>query len=283
MLVNAKRVLKRAKNNRYAIPQFNINNLEWTKYILEACQEVQFPVILGVSEGACNYMGGYNTVANMVKGLLKDLKINIPVVLHLDHGSSVKSCKKAIKSGFTSVMLDFSKETLEQNILNTKKVVNYAKLYNASVEAEIGCIGGIEDDKSKLTRYASLAESIEMVKRTKINMLAAAVGTIHGLSKGTEKIDFELIKEISKNTRVPLVLHGGTGVSKTKIIKAINCGIHKININTGLQISWNKAIRKYIINNKDVYDPRKIIGSGEQAIKATVKEIINVFRNEKEV
>lgn len=283
MLVNAKKILTQAKAKGYAIPQFNINNLEWTKYILEECQTQKYPVILGVSEGACQYMGGYNTVASMVKGLIKDLKITIPVVLHLDHGDSVESCKKAINSGFTSVMLDASKEPLEQNILDTRKVVAYAQKYEVSVEAEIGYIGGVEDGHASGIKYASVEDAVELAKQTNITMLAPALGTVHGLYNGEEKIDFESMQEISKKTGIPLVLHGGTGVSKEKIIKAINCGTSKININTELQVNWSKAVRTFIANNQQVYDPRKIIGSGETAIKDTIREIINTFRNEKKI
>lgn len=283
MLVNAKKILTQAKSKGYAIPQFNINNLEWVKYILEECQTQQYPVILGVSENACIYMGGYNTVTNMVNGLIKDLKITIPVVLHLDHGSTIESCKKALNSGFTSVMLDASKESLEQNILATRKVVSYATKYKASVEAEIGYIGGVEEGRASGIKYTSVEDAVELAKKTNITMLAPALGTVHGLYEGEEKIDFDRMLEISKQTNLPLVLHGGTGVSKEKIIKAINCGTSKININTQLQINWSNAVKEFINNNKEIYDPRKIIGSGETAIKNTVKEIIDTFRNEKKI
>lgn len=270
MLQNMCEMLEKARKEGYAVPQFNINNLEWTKYILESCKENNSPVILGVSEGAVKYIGGYNVVSMMVKGLIRDLNIKIPVALHLDHGSTFEACKKAIDAGFTSVMIDASRFGIEENIEITKKVVKYAKRKKVSVEAEIGHIGGTEDEMSKDVGYATLEECVKLYKNTKIHFLAPALGSVHGLYKGEPKLDFDRMKQISEYLDIPLVLHGGTGLSDDIIKKAISCGICKININTELQIEWTKGVREKIVNDDKVYDPRKIISSGEKNIKDTI-------------
>lgn len=277
MLQNMRKMLCKAKNEGYAVPHLNINNLEWTKYILETCQKHNSPVILGVSEGAAKYMGGYNVVSMMVKGLLKDLNITIPVALHLDHGSTFEACKKAIDAGFTSVMIDASRFSIEENIKITKKVVKYAKRRNVSVEAEIGHIGGTEDEISADIGYASVEDCVKLYKNTKIDFLAPALGSVHGIYKGEPKIDFDRMKKISKEVKIPLVLHGGTGLPDKIIKKSIKCGICKININTELQIEWTKAVREKLSNDKNVYDPRKIISSGENDIKAAVTAKIKLL------
>jgi len=271
VLVNSKEILLDAKRNQYAVPHFNINNLELTKYILEEMESLQKPVILGVSEGAAKYMGGFLTVSNMVKGLLNDLNITIPVCLHVDHGTSFETCKCAIDAGFTSVMIDASKHPLEENIEITKKVVDYAHKRGVSVEAEIGHIGGTEDNITSSTTNARLDECIRLVEETNIDSLAPALGSVHGLYKGEPNLDFKTMKEISENLSVPLVLHGWTGIPDYQIKEAISCGINKININTELQIAWHDKVKKYI-NATEAYDPRKIISSGEKAIKEKVKE-----------
>lgn len=277
MLQNMCKMLAKAKSEGYAVPQFNINNLEWTKYILETCLKNNSPVILGVSEGAAKYMGGYNVVSMMVKGLLKDLEINIPVALHLDHGSSFESCKKAIDSGFTSVMIDASGFNLKENIKITKSVVKYAKRKKVSVEAEIGHIGGSEDGIASEIGYAKLEECLELYNDTKIDFLAPALGSVHGIYKGEPKIDFDRMKKIRGELDIPLVLHGGTGLSDDIIKKSIKCGICKININTELQIEWSKGIREKLSQDTDVYDPRKIISSGENNIKEAVTNKIKLL------
>lgn len=279
MLVNSNEILKKAKKDKYAVPQFNINNLEWTKYALEECNRNNMPVILGVSEGAAKYMGGYKVVSNLVKGLIEDLNIKVDVVLHLDHGSSYEACVKAINAGFTSVMIDASKKELEENIKITKKVVEYAKQFNVSTEAEIGHIGGSEDGVEGTNFNARLDECIELIKATKVDSLAPALGSVHGLYKGEPNLDFKTMKEINDNIEQPLVLHGGTGIPDYQIKEAISCGISKININTELQISWSNEVRLFIESNKDVYDPRKIIGSGEKKIKETISKKIEEFLN----
>jgi len=277
MLENSKKMLQDAKQHHYAIPHFNINNLEWTKYILEECEKEKIPVILGVSEGAIKYMGGYHTVVSLVKGLMKDLMIDIPVCLHLDHGKSVESCKNAIDAGFTSVMIDASKYPLEENIEKTKEVVRYAHEKGVSVEAEIGHIGGSEDDVTQDVFHAKLEECIELFEKTKIDSLAPALGSVHGFYKGEPNLNFLVMKQLDEQLPIPLVLHGGTGIPKDQIQKAISCGINKININTELQAVWNKAVRTFIDQEKDVYDPRKIIGSGEAAVKEKIAELIETM------
>lgn len=271
MIVNAKKMLKEARDNGNCIAHFNINNLEWTKYILEKCNELQKPVILGVSEGAIKYMGGYNVVSHLVYSLVKDLNISIDVCLHLDHGSSVESCKKAIDSGFSSVMIDASKYSLEENINITKEVVEYAHSKNITVEAEVGHIGGVEDGIASGVLVASLDDCIKFVKETKVDMLAPAIGSVHGVYKGEPKLDFELLTSLKNNINIPLVLHGGSGIPEDKIIKAIKLGISKININTELQQAWHEGVLKFVENKKEVYDPRKIISSGEENLKNIVE------------
>lgn len=278
MLENFNDMLNKAKNNgHYAVPHFNINNLEWTKYILEECNELNIPVILGVSEGAAKYMGGYLVASNIVRALVETLNIKIPVCLHLDHGSSFESCKAAIDAGFTSVMIDASRYELPKNIELTKQVVEYAHPKGISVEAEVGHIGGTEDNITNTAINATLDDCITLYKATNIDSLAPALGSVHGFYKGEPNLDFITMKEINNNLPIPLVLHGGTGIPNDKIKQAIESGISKININTDLQSVWSKAVRKYLIENSTVYDPRKIIGSGEQAIKERIREIVTLF------
>ncbi len=278
MLVNFNEMLLNAKKEKYAVPHFNINNLEWTKYILEECQNLNIPVILGVSEGAAKYMGGFNTITGMVKGLLKDLNITIPVCIHIDHGSSFEVCKKAIDAGFTSVMIDASRYELKENIKITKEVVDYAHERGVSVEAEVGHIGGTEDNHTSQETNATLEDCLTLYNSTKIDSIAPALGSVHGFYKGEPNLDFATMKIINDNLPIPLVLHGGTGIPNEKIEKAIENGISKININTDLQVVWSNTVRNKIKNDDKVYDPRKIIGSGEEAIKSRIKEIVTLFK-----
>ena len=266
MLVSMTEILKKAMAEKYAVPAYNINNLEWTRFILEALEEIKSPAILEVSEGTIKYMGGYLTVASMVKALIKDLNITVPVALHLDHGSSFESCKKAIDAGFTSVMIDASKYELSENIKITKEVTDYAHQKNVSVEAEIGHIGG---ENSNIL-YAAAEDCLKLVKETNIDFLAPAIGSVHGLYKGTPHLELTLASEISSLTKLPLVLHGGTGIPDEMLLEGIKCGICKLNINTELQVVWTRAVRSFLNENKDVYDPRKIIKAGEKAIKNAV-------------
>lgn len=277
MLKNMKDILKEAKENKYAVPHFNINNLEWTKFILEECEKLKSPVILGVSEGAAKYMGGYKVVSSMAKALVENLNITIPVALHLDHGSSFEECKKAIDSGFTSVMIDASKYDLETNIKITKEVVEYASKFNVSVEAEIGHIGGNEDGVNSGIMYADPSECMKLVEETKIDALAPALGSVHGLYKGEPNLEFNLMDKISKETNMPLVLHGGTGIPDFQIKKAIACGTTKINVNTELQIAWTKGVREFLNNDLKEYDPRKVIKGGEASMKEAIKEKVLLF------
>ena len=267
MLTNMKEEMKTK-----VIPQFNINNLEWTRFILEECQEQNYPVILGVSEGAIKYMGGYDVVTNMVKALIKDLKIEIPVSIHLDHGSSIESCIEAINAGFTSVMLDLSNKPLQENIDTIKALVKKSHPY-ISVEAEVGPIG-IEKTNEN---YTSI-ENCKKMKETKIDMLAPAIGNQHGIYKGQVNLDYELLEQIYEETNMPLVLHGASGLSEQQLKECIKRGIKKINFNTELQIAWANETRKYIEKNENVYDPRKIIKSGEKALKNIVKEKIEIIK-----
>lgn len=278
MLVNFNEMLKKAKENHYAVPHFNINDLEWTKYILEECQELNIPVILGVSEGAAKYMGGFNAITGMVSGLMQDLEITIPVCLHVDHGQSFETCKKAIDAGFTSVMIDASRHELAENIKITKEVVAYAHERGVTVEAEVGHIGGTEDNITSSATNATLEDCETLYSRTGIDSLAPALGSVHGFYKGEPNLDFETMQIINENLPIPLVLHGGTGIPNDKIEKAIASGISKININTDLQVAWSKAVREKLKSDSEVYDPRKIIGSGETAIKKRVKEIVTLFK-----
>lgn len=279
MLVNSKEILEKAKQGNYAVPHFNINNLEWTRYILEEMQELNSGVILGVSEGAIKYMGGVNVVTNLVKSLIKDLNIQIDVVLHLDHGSSFEICQKCIDAGFTSVMIDASHYPLLKNIEITKKVVKYAHDKNVTVEAEIGQIGGTEDGMEGKNYNAKLEDVIALVNSTHIDSVAPALGSVHGLYKGKPNLDFITMKKISENVSIPLVLHGGTGIPDNLIQEAIKNGINKININTELQIAWANEVRKFLKENETVYDPRKVISSGEKAVKNVVKEKTKLFKN----
>ncbi|MGN0973635.1 MAG: class II fructose-1,6-bisphosphate aldolase [Bacilli bacterium] len=275
MLINSKKILDEAKKNNNCIAHFNINNLEWAKYIIEQAEKMNKPVILGVSESASKYMGGFNTIVGMIKGLIIDLNIQIPICLHLDHGKTFDICKKAIDAGFTSVMIDASRYSLEENINITKQVVAYAKEYDVTVEAEIG--GITENAKADKSMYAKVDDCIYFVQETNIDSLAPALGSVHGIYKGKPQIDFERIKELNKKLNIPLVLHGGTGLNDDIIKKAISSGINKININTELQIAFKNEVTKFIKKNKKVYDPRKIIGSSEIKIKSIVKEKIKLF------
>lgn len=278
MLVNGIKMLQNAKNGKYAVPQFNINNLEWTRYILEECNKNQVPVILGVSEGAAKYMGGFLVVSNIVNALIKELKIEIDVCLHLDHGASFEICKKAIDSGFTSVMIDASKYEIEKNMEITKEVVDYAHLNNVSVEAEVGHIGGEEDGISSDVYHATLEDCIKLAG-TGIDSIAPALGSVHGLYKGAPNLNFERMMLINENLSIPLVLHGGTGIPDSDIKKSISCGISKININTELQVAWHEAVVSFIKENSTVYDPRKVIGSGQDAMKKAISDKIKLFFN----
>ncbi|MCY1689785.1 class II fructose-1,6-bisphosphate aldolase [Exiguobacterium sp. SL14] len=269
-LVSMTDMLNKALEGKYAVGQFNINNLEWTQAILGAAQEEQSPVILGVSEGARRHMGGFYTVVKMVEGLVHDMKITVPVAIHLDHGSSVEKCKEAIDAGFTSVMIDDSHSPIDTNIETTKAVVEYAHSKGVSVEAEVGTVGGQEDDVIGDVMYAKLDECVRIVKETGIDTLAPALGSVHGPYKGEPNLGFKEMEEIRDATNLPLVLHGGTGIPTHDIEKAISLGTSKINVNTENQISFAKVVREVLAEKPEAYDPRVFIAPGREAIKQTV-------------
>ncbi|EKN64874.1 fructose-bisphosphate aldolase [Neobacillus bataviensis LMG 21833] len=270
-LVSMKDMLNKAKAEGYAVGQFNINNLEFTQAILQAAQAENSPVILGVSEGAGRYIGGFKTVVKMVEGLLEDYKITVPVAIHLDHGSSFDKCKEAIDAGFTSVMIDASHHPFEENIEITSKVVEYAHSKGVSVEAELGTVGGQEDDVvAEGVIYADPQECVELVKRTGIDCLAPALGSVHGPYKGEPNLGFAEMEEIGKLTNMPLVLHGGTGIPTKDIQKSVSLGTAKINVNTENQIASAKAVRETLAAKPNEYDPRKYLGPARDAIKETV-------------
>ena len=270
-LVSMTEMLKKANAESYAVGQFNLNNLEFTQAILQAAEAEKSPVILGVSEGAARYMGGFKTVVKMVEGLMEDYKTTVPVAIHLDHGSSYEKCKEAIDAGFTSVMIDASHGPFEENIEITSKVVEYAHSKGVSVEAELGVVGGQEDDVvADGVIYADPKECEELVQRTGIDCLAPALGSVHGPYKGEPNLGFKEMEEINKTAGVPLVLHGGTGIPTKDIQKAISFGTAKVNVNTENQIASAKVVRQVLAEKPNEYDPRKYLGPARDAIKETV-------------
>lgn len=281
MLVSAKEMMQKAKAGKYAVGQFNINNLEWTKAILLTAQENNSPVILGVSEGAGKYMAGYKTVVGMVNGMLEELGITVPVALHLDHGSYEGACK-VIEAGFSSVMFDGSHYGIDENIAKTKDIIARANAKGMSVEAEVGSIGGEEDGVVGAGEVADPQEC-KRIADLGVDILAAGIGNIHGkYPENWQGLNFEVLAEIQKLTDpMPLVLHGGTGIPEDMIKKAISLGVCKINVNTECQLSFAAATRKYIEEGKDLvgkgFDPRKLLAPGFEAIKATVKEKMELF------
>lgn len=281
MLVSAEEMLKKAKAGKYAVGQFNINNLEWTKAILLTAEELKSPVILGVSEGAGKYMTGYKTVVGMVNGMLEELKITVPVALHLDHGS-YEGCLKCVEAGFSSIMFDGSHYPIEENIEKTKELVKIAADKGMSLEAEVGSIGGEEDGVIGQGECAD-PDECKAIADLGVTMLAAGIGNIHGKYPANWKgLSFETLAAVSEKTGdMPLVLHGGTGIPEDMIKKAISLGVAKINVNTECQLSFADATRKYIEAGKDLegkgFDPRKLLAPGFEAIKATVKEKMELF------
>lgn len=277
-LVSMNEMLQKALEERYAVGQYNINNLEWTQAVLSAAEEEKSPVILGVSEGAARHMGGFKTVVMMVKGLLEDMRITVPVAIHLDHGSSFDSCKRAIDVGFTSVMIDASHHPFEENVAITKEVVVYAHARGVSVEAELGTVGGQEDDVvSDGIIYANPSECLALVNATGIDTLAPALGSVHGPYKGEPNLGFKEMEEIRDLTKMPLVLHGGTGIPANDIQRAIALGTAKINVNTENQLAFTKVVRTILTEQSSVYDPRKYLAPGREAIKETVISKIREF------
>ncbi len=281
MLVSAKEMLTKAKEGHYAVGQFNINNLEWAKCILQTAQEMNSPVILGVSEGAGKYMCGYKTIVGMVNGMIEELEITVPVALHLDHGS-YEHCYKCIEAGFSSIMFDGSHYPIAENIEKTKELVKVAAEKGLSLEAEVGSIGGEEDGVVGMGECAD-PEECKMIADLGVTMLAAGIGNIHGkYPENWAGLSFETLAKVQEKTgKMPLVLHGGTGIPAEMIKKAIDLGVSKINVNTECQLAFAAATRKYVEEGKDLsgkgFDPRKLLAPGCEAIKETVKEKIELF------
>ncbi|RRJ16692.1 class II fructose-1,6-bisphosphate aldolase [Lachnoanaerobaculum orale] len=281
MLVTAKEMLDKAKAGHYAVGHFNINNLEWTKSILAVAQELNSPVILGVSEGAGKYMTGYKTVAAMVKAMIEEMGITVPVALHLDHGS-YEGCKKCIEAGFSSIMFDGSHLPIEENIEKTKELVKLAHENGMSIEAEVGSIGGEEDGIIGAGEFAD-PEECKKIADLGVDFLAAGIGNIHGKYPANwPGLNFDVLAKVQEKTgTLPLVLHGGTGIPADMIKKAITLGVSKINVNTECQLAFADATRKYIEAGKDLegkgFDPRKLLAPGAEAIKDTVREKIELF------
>ena len=280
-LVNAKEMIEKAREGHYAVGAFNINNLEWTKAVLLTAQELNSPVILGVSEGAGKYMTGYKTVAAMVKAMIEELGITVPVALHLDHGS-YEGCLKCVEAGFSSIMFDGSHYAIDENVAKTTELVALAHSKGMSIEAEVGSIGGEEDGVIGMGECADPKEC-KAIADLGVDMLAAGIGNIHGKYPANWKgLSFETLDAIQQKTGVmPLVLHGGTGIPDDMIKKAISLGVAKINVNTECQLSFAAATREYIEAGKDLegkgFDPRKLLLPGTEAIKATVKEKMELF------
>lgn len=270
-LVSMKEMLIHAKENQYAVGQFNVNNLEYAQAILQAAEAEKSPVILGASEGAARYVGGFKVIVKMVEALMEEYQTTVPVAIHLDHGSSFEKCAEAIQAGFTSVMIDASTKPIDENIALTGKVVELAHIHGVSVEAELGTVGGQEDDViADGVIYADPKECLKLVKATDIDCLAPALGSVHGPYKGEPNLGFKEMEEISSTIDLPLVLHGGTGIPTEDIQRSISLGSAKINVNTENQIAQTEAIREALAENSEVYDPRKYMGPGREAIKATV-------------
>ena len=281
MLVTAKEMLEKARDGKYAVGHFNINNLEWTKAILQTAEELRSPVILGVSEGAGKYMTGFKTVVGMVNGMLEEMKITVPVALHLDHGT-YEGCLKCIDAGFSSIMFDGSHYPIEENVEKTKELIRICREKGMSLEAEVGAIGGEEDGVIGMGECADPNEC-KAIADLGVDFLAAGIGNIHGKYPANwPGLSFETLAAVKEKVgELPLVLHGGTGIPADQIKKAISLGVSKINVNTECQIAFAEATRKYIEEGKDLqgkgFDPRKLLAPGTEAIKATVKEKMELF------
>jgi 6-phospho-5-dehydro-2-deoxy-D-gluconate aldolase len=276
-LVTLNDILPKAKREGYAVGHFNINGLIWAQAILQAAQEEKAPVVIASSDRLVDYLGGFKLIADMVRNLLTRFDIQVPVVLHLDHGQSVERCLEAIDAGYSSVMYDGSHLPLEENIKNTKKVVDYAHANGVSVEAEIGTVGGYEDGVIGNINYADLQECVELVNATNIDALAAALGSVHGKYKGEPKLGFKEMAEISAAVEIPLVLHGASGIPLPQLHKAITLGHAKININTEMNIAWREALQHSLVENPQVYEPKTLLESSKRTIKQTVSEKIKDF------
>lgn len=278
-LVPMKDMLLKAKDNGYAVGQFNINGLHWIQASLQAAEEERSPIILAASDRLVDYLGGFRLIVVMVEELLKEMKITVPVALHLDHGKNVENCIRAVDAGFTSVMFDGSHLPIDENIALTKQVVDYAHPRGVTVEAEVGTVGGMEDGLIGGIRYADPDECFRLVKETGVDALAAALGSVHGPYQGEPKLGFAEMKQIAELTGVPLVLHGGSGIPDYQIAKAIELGHAKINVNTECLQAWAASVREVLAGDSQVYDPRTILTPGKQAIVNTIKDKIKLFKS----
>jgi 6-phospho-5-dehydro-2-deoxy-D-gluconate aldolase len=272
-----KEMLVKAKEEGYAVGQYNMNSFQWAQAILQAAEEERAPLILASTDKNVDYLGGFQTIAAAVKELMKQMNITVPVALHLDHGMSPERCKQAIEAGYSSVMIDGSHAPIEENIKLTKEVVGAAHPHGVSVEAEVGTVGGVEDGMEGNIKYADPNECLRLVNETGVDALAAALGSVHGPYKGEPKLGFDEMKQISKMTDIPLVLHGGTGIPSYQVQKAIGFGHEKINVNTETTQAWTKAVRGVLAGNPELFDPRKILTAGKEAITKAVKEKMREF------
>lgn len=278
-LFSMKEMLLKAKEEKYAVAQININSFQWAEAILEAAQEEKSLIIVASSDRLVDYLGGFKTIATMVDRIVEEKKVTVPVVLHLDHGSSVERCKEGIDAGYTSVMIDGSHHSIDENIEMTKQVTDYAQIHGVSVEAEVGTVGGNEDGLIGGIQYADPDECLRIVNETGIDALAAALGSVHGPYQGEPKLGFDEMKEISELTNVPLVLHGGSGIPDYQIQKAINLGHAKINVNTECLQAWTEAVREVLNKDKTLFDARAILTPGKDAVKQTVRAKIREFKS----
>lgn len=277
MLVSMKEMLDHAKENKYAVGQFNMNNFQWIQSILRAAEQKKSPVIIGTTDRIVDYLGGFSLIVTFVNKIIEDMKLTIPVALHLDHAQEVERCKQAIDAGFSSVMFDGSKLSLKENIEGTKEVVEYAHPRGVSVEAEIGSVGGNEDGLIGEVIYADPEECFLLVKETNVDVLAAALGSVHGPYKGKPKLGFKEMEEISRITNIPLALHGGSGIPDEQIQKSIELGHAKINVNTECSVAWAQTIRQLLTEDQELYNPREILEPAYTAISEVVSEKIELF------
>lgn len=283
MFVSMKEMLTEAKENQYAVGQFNMNNFQWVQAILKAAEEERSPVIIASSDRIVEYLGGFPLIASTVKKMMEEMNITVPVALHLDHGLSLESCIKAIDAGYSSVMIDGSKYPIEENIALTKKVVEYAHAHGITVEAEVGSVGGTEDGVTGGVIYADQIECLRLVQEANVDALAAALGSVHGLYKGEPKLGFDEMKKISELIEIPLVLHGGSGIPDYQIQKAIGLGHAKINVNTECNQAWAEAVRDILTKDQDLYNPLEILIPGMEAITRVVKEKMQLFGSSNKV
>jgi fructose-bisphosphate aldolase, class II len=278
-LISVKDMVTNALKDGYAVGHFDIHNLEWTQAVLSAAEEENSPVILGVTEAAVRYFGGFCVVVDLAKVLLKEMNITVPVGLHLDHGSSYENCKRAVDAGFTSVMIDASHLPLKENIEITKQVSDYAHKHGCSIEAEVGSIGGTEDGVVQVANpvYAVPKDCEELVVQTGVDFLAPALGSVHGLYKGEPKLGFNEMKEIATLTRIPLVLHGSSGLPPEQIKKAISLGTAKINVNADNHLAFTKAVRNELSKDPELYDASRYIALGREAVKNKIIVKMRLF------